>query len=73
VKSAIPSIPGSIEQNSDDARTLAAAANLLGDIGEALAAGGFKDVARQLYLAANDLGAPDEVGDEWWTGPFTPL
>jgi predicted O-methyltransferase YrrM len=63
-------MPNSIEQNSNDACALLATANLIGEIGEALAAGGFEGAARQLYLAANEIGLQAQVGDEWWTRPF---
>jgi hypothetical protein len=61
---------GSSDQDWDDARVLLATTNLLGEIGEALAAGGFEGAARQLFGAASEIGLLAEVGDEWWTGPF---
>ena len=60
----------SVERQLDDAHLLRSAADLLGEFGEALAAGGFEAAARQLYLAASEVGLKGEAGDEWWTGPF---
>jgi hypothetical protein len=53
-----------------DGQALRSTADLLGEIGEALAAAGFEAAARQLYLAASEVGLKAEAGDEWWTGPF---
>jgi hypothetical protein len=70
VKPLAPTTPDSVEQHSDDARVLLAVANLLGEVGEALAAGGFETAARRLYVATSEIELQAEVGDEWWTGPF---